>query len=480
MSSTTLTYVEGTSSKFYTLTIDGTELKIHFGRIGTNGQTQLKSFKDAAAAQKEYDALLKQKKAKGYVEDGSNGGSNGSSKKRKDATPAPTAEEAPAEEAPAKAKGKSAAKAPSAKATAKPAKTAAPLLPAPSLGEPEVEGLDLVAWRPGPLPVPEADKTPFSEGDGKLVIEGYTITFGDDGELLVADAKGKRLKNPPPKLRKHEEYQALMRGRKDDRSRGKRAKRVLEELLISGTPLQGEELAWLLQDAAYAPLLTGLIVRRAGGDGEPGVLLACDAAKGIGLLPLDYDARWVGTPEVEITHPTKLGDLTAWQDLLVDLGLQQGLVQAFREVRTVPAAHRALTESGMLAGREARSAAVFERVLMEEGWVVRRGMAKRKLALRNPDGTVSSADAWFDYGEYYMPSDPTTSGVFGFYKSGTKSPLKFQDVPSVLVSEAIRSLELCLAQAGAKKDEDEEEETEGEEGEGGAGEGGESSDDDDD
>lgn len=430
MSSTTLTCVEGKSSKFYTLTIDGTELRIQFGRIGTNGQTQVKRFKDAAAAQKEYEALLRQKKAKGYVEEGANGGSNGARKKAKKAPEKP------------------------ARASVRAAAPATPLLPAPALEEPEVPGLDLVAWRPGPLPVPEPDRTPFAESDGQLVVEGYTITFGEEGELLVADARGKRLKSPPPKLRKHEAYQALMRGRKDDRSRGKRARRVLEELLISGAPLQGEELAWLLQDAAYAPLLTGLIVRPTG-QGEPGVLLACDPTRGIGLLPLDYDARWIGTPEVEITHPTRLGDLTAWQDLLVDLGLQQGLVQAFREVRNVPPAHRALTESSMLAGRDARSAAVFERVLMEEGWVVRRGIARRKLSLRNPDGTVSAADAWFDYGEYYMPSDPTTSGVFGFYRSGTRSPLKFQEVPPVLVSEAIRSLELCLAQAGAKKDDDE-------------------------
>jgi hypothetical protein len=319
-------------------------------------------------------------------------------------------------------------------------------LPPPALEDPPAPGLDLAVWRPGPVPRPERDPTPFPNGD--FVLEGYSIAFGEGDEVLISDPKGKRLKSVPDKLRKHEDYQALMRGRKDDRARERRARRVLEERMISGAPLSAEEIAWLVEDDAFAPLLSNLIVRT---DAKEGLLVAWDAGRGLGLLPLDYDARWVGWQAIELLHPMKLGEVLPWQDLLLDLARQQALVQAFREVRSVPVAQRKLSESLMLGGRETRAASMIERVLIEEGWVARRGTAKRKLQVRSGDRVVA-VEAWFDYGEYYLPAEPTTTGAFGFTEVGTGLPKRFNEVPAVLVSEAIRSLEVCLAQAGAAKD----------------------------
>jgi hypothetical protein len=237
--------------------------------------------------------------------------------------------------------------------------------------------------------------------------------------------------------------------------------------MISGAPLSADEIGWLAEDDAFSPLLKGTIVHPVGEPKEAGLLLNVDPKKGLGVLPLDYDAKWVGARDIIIPHPMGLGDVTAWQDLLVDLSMQQALVQAFREVRRVPTAQRKLTESSMLSNRETRSASAAERNLMEEGWIVRRGMARRRLTLRVGDKVIS-VEAWFDYGEFYMPTDSTTTGNFGF-NSDAGRPIKFIDVPDVLVSEAVRSLELSIAKSGAKKDEDaadEEvgEETEGEEG----------------
>ncbi|MDB4994521.1 MAG: hypothetical protein JWM74_1953 [Myxococcaceae bacterium] len=354
-------------------------------------------------------------------------------------------------------------------------------LPRPALEDPPIGALDLQVWRAGPVPIPKRDATPLPSGD--FVIEGYTVSFGeDDGEVIIQDAKGKRLKSVPPKLRKTDDYQSLMRGRKDDRARGRRARRVLEDRMISGSPISAAEVAWLVEDAAFAELLQGLVlVPRGGANGkqaaaQSGVLASWDASRGLGFLPLDYDARWTGWLDVEIAHPMKLGDVTPWQDLLVDLGMQQGLVQVFREVKGVPLAQKNLTASSLLSNRETRSASAIERVLIESGWIARRGRARRTLSLRTDAGIVG-VEAWFDYGEYYMPSDSTTTGDFGFASIPGNKPLKFSMVPEVLVSEAIRSLEVALAQAGATKDEDDSEDGEGEDGEGEDGEGGDSDDD---
>jgi predicted DNA-binding WGR domain protein len=61
-------FVEGNSSKFYEVQIDGTTVTVRYGRIGTDGQTLTKEFTDAGKAQAHADKLIAQKLAKGYVE----------------------------------------------------------------------------------------------------------------------------------------------------------------------------------------------------------------------------------------------------------------------------------------------------------------------------------------------------------------------------------------------------------------------------
>jgi uncharacterized protein (TIGR02996 family) len=64
----TFVYTDATSNKFWHIELSGKGFTVHFGRMGTNGQTQAKTFKDAATAQKEHDKLVAQKLRKGYVE----------------------------------------------------------------------------------------------------------------------------------------------------------------------------------------------------------------------------------------------------------------------------------------------------------------------------------------------------------------------------------------------------------------------------
>ena len=61
-------FVGGTSAKFWELGISGTEVTVRFGRIGTDGQTQVKSFPDAAAATRHAEKLIAAKIGKGYAE----------------------------------------------------------------------------------------------------------------------------------------------------------------------------------------------------------------------------------------------------------------------------------------------------------------------------------------------------------------------------------------------------------------------------
>jgi uncharacterized protein (TIGR02996 family) len=64
----TFTYSDDRSYKFWNIELQGNSFTVTFGRRGTAGQTQTKTFADASAAQREHDKLVKEKLGKGYVE----------------------------------------------------------------------------------------------------------------------------------------------------------------------------------------------------------------------------------------------------------------------------------------------------------------------------------------------------------------------------------------------------------------------------
>ncbi|HEY4252529.1 MAG TPA: DUF4132 domain-containing protein [Roseomonas sp.] len=59
--------IEGKSSKFWEVAVEGTTLTVRYGRIGTQGQTKDKVFQSVAAAIGEKDKLVKEKTGKGYA-----------------------------------------------------------------------------------------------------------------------------------------------------------------------------------------------------------------------------------------------------------------------------------------------------------------------------------------------------------------------------------------------------------------------------
>jgi len=69
-----LEFEEGTSSKFWRARVEGKTLYVNYGKIGSAGQTQVKDLADPAAAKKEYDKLVAEKRKKGYADTGAGGG----------------------------------------------------------------------------------------------------------------------------------------------------------------------------------------------------------------------------------------------------------------------------------------------------------------------------------------------------------------------------------------------------------------------
>ena len=68
MSTREFEFRDGSSDKFWKITLDGNTTTVNFGRRGTSGQTQTKEWASEAEAKKNHDKLIAEKTKKGYVE----------------------------------------------------------------------------------------------------------------------------------------------------------------------------------------------------------------------------------------------------------------------------------------------------------------------------------------------------------------------------------------------------------------------------
>ncbi len=167
---------QGTSNKFWEVGVSGSTLLVHFGRIGTHGQTQQKDFPSSAKAEAERDKLIKEKVKKGYAEVA--GG---------DADDAAVAAAAP----PPKPKAAPAAQPAAAPAAPTPAqKAAAPVAPAT---KPAIPVRDSVAWTEGALreasPIRGSSAVPPRAPDGRAAFTKLHKAARAVDKLIAAGMK---------------------------------------------------------------------------------------------------------------------------------------------------------------------------------------------------------------------------------------------------------------------------------------------------
>lgn len=68
MSTRRFEYNDDKSNKFWEISFEGNSYTVHFGRVGTSGQSKAKSFDSREAMEKDANKLIAQKTKKGYLE----------------------------------------------------------------------------------------------------------------------------------------------------------------------------------------------------------------------------------------------------------------------------------------------------------------------------------------------------------------------------------------------------------------------------
>jgi predicted DNA-binding WGR domain protein len=185
MSERVFEYTEGTSQKFWSISLDGKSHTVRFGRLGSSGQTQTKEFATEAEARKSYDKLIQEKLKKGYVERGTGAGGQGSGVSRH-------AQRAPAEGRGQKAEGSqedSAVPSPQ-PPTPQHLNTPTPSPPTPEADERRIalepEDWFWATWRDLP-PLPRPEPPPFEQKEAlERLARIATSNYGWDWDWTAA------------------------------------------------------------------------------------------------------------------------------------------------------------------------------------------------------------------------------------------------------------------------------------------------------
>jgi predicted DNA-binding WGR domain protein len=283
--------VEDTSSKFWEVDCEDKALTVRFGRIGTNGQVQTKTFPTAAKAAAERDKLIREKTKKGYVEKKVSPKGAASREKASDQDNTGADSNEPAHEAPSRAK-------PSKEANV--AKDASP--------------------EPGWL---DAGK-------------GYRLALRD-GKLVCKNARGQVLASVPKEVRDGdagEQLGALVEWLKEH---DRECIAAVETWMLRSLPTPRAVLESIWVDASWRAALEDTVVAPLDAAGHvdiasAGFLRGIDPAKGIGFVNLDGETVWSMSTSVAVPHPILLDDLDDFRALGVELSFKQGISQLFREI----------------------------------------------------------------------------------------------------------------------------------------------------
>lgn len=259
---------------------------------------------------------------------------------------------------------------------------------------------------------------------------------------ISTEKAGKPLKAVPQTLKKDEAVSALT-GRKTEIERqARRMRESLEQAMIRGDKFRGDELRQLLTHPVLSPMLRNLVF--IGDNGIAGY----PQLDGKGLMSHDDTAQSFADDTLfAVAHPYDLLQTGAWSEWQRDCFLRervQPFKQVFRELY-VPTPNE--TEDGTLSRRYAGHQINPRQgvaIMSKRGWVnapeegLRRTFHAEGLAV------------YVEFNEYFTtPADVEGLTVENvrFTKRNEWKPLRLEEIPPRIFSEAMRDVDLMVSVA---------------------------------
>lgn len=285
-------FVEGTSKKFWEISGDGADVTVRFGRIGTDGQVQVKTQASEAAALAAIEKLIREKTGKGYSE-----------------IVAPKAKAEP-------------------KAAAAPAKADKP---APAKAD-----------KPAAVPPAAAKAKSASKGAEPGWVDaggGYALSLVSG--KLAARKNGQPLASVPKPLKEGELAERLLAAADFLAAHDRTCIDTVESWMLRSLATPAGVLASVFRDPSWRKALENAVIAPVDARGQVGEGLGffrgVDDKRRVGIVDADGETRWLDAPGVFLPHPVSLGAaLDDLRSLAGELALTQGIGQLFREVFVKP------------------------------------------------------------------------------------------------------------------------------------------------
>ncbi|WP_239158718.1 DUF4132 domain-containing protein [Winogradskya humida] len=265
---------------------------------------------------------------------------------------------------------------------------------------------------------------------------GYEVSL-DQGKVVARTAQGKTLRSVPKAVREHEAVVGLRQLVEWLRRHEASCRAEVERWMIRSLPVPAVLIGQVWADEVWRAVLRDLVVVpvTAGGEWDvagAGLLREAGADGVLGIVDLDGESTQIATATVAIPHPVRLPDLGDLREFAADLGVQQGLLQLFREVWHKPAdeaGHR--REIARYADARFKELRHAQTRATSAGYRVQGGTAVCKVW---EEGVTVVAAVWIGDGD---PSWEAETSELEFTDAAGKA-IPLMDVPPVAWSEGLR------------------------------------------
>ncbi len=288
--------------------------------------------------------------------------------------------------------------------------------------------------------------------DGKAAriwwdVSGYRIKLSvAGGKVTLHTYSGRqRLAGVPVAVRRHPEYPEIRQARADLARTYRYFRRRFEEAMVESVSYRGRDFATLLANPVVRSLISRLILLV---DGDPFLWEPGDP-----LAECPPPAEIESAAEVRIAHPLDLshgGNLSQWQEHVIDSRTAQPFKQVFRECYLVGERERADDACSRFEGNPLTARRAFA-LLRSCGYSPRRGDAVKDHSDSGLHAHIQWAGEGENAGRLLARSNTTervTSGPVCFTRGGA-GPIPLSEVPPILFSETLRDADLLVSRAAA-------------------------------
>jgi hypothetical protein len=159
----------------------------------------------------------------------------------------------------------------------------------------------------------------------------------EDGKVVCQNPKGSKLASLPASLKEEnitDQLQALASWLDDHRMD---CRHTVERWMLRSLIVPREVIVEVWPDLDWRASLENMVIAPANDSGaidleKVGLLKDIDAKKGLGVVDVDGETRWLKSATFAIPHPILIGDLDDMRELASELGIVQQIEQLYRPV----------------------------------------------------------------------------------------------------------------------------------------------------